>query len=77
VLFYFAREAAGALSARHSLRPLLLGAAKQFLQTSGESRREIAELYLKLLFDQLNRQTRMQHSRRPGQVSAANAIRDP
>jgi hypothetical protein len=45
VLFYFAREAAGALSARHSLRPLLLGAAKQFLQTSGESRREIAESY--------------------------------
>src|SRR5260370_42541502 len=43
---YFAREAAGALSARHSLRPLLLGAAKQFLQTSGASRREIAESHL-------------------------------
>ena len=36
VLFSFAREAAGASSARHSLRPLLLGAAKQFLQNSGE-----------------------------------------
>src|SRR5712671_3062731 len=46
VLFYFAREAAGALGARHSLRPLLLGAAKQFLQNSGVSRREIAEVYL-------------------------------
>jgi hypothetical protein len=45
VLFYFAREAAGALSARHSLRPLLSRAAKQFLQNSGESRREIAEVY--------------------------------
>ncbi|HWN76403.1 MAG TPA: hypothetical protein VNN81_00635, partial [Bradyrhizobium sp.] len=44
VLFYFAREAAGALSARHSLRPLLLGAANQFLQNSGLSRREIAEV---------------------------------
>src|SRR5258706_14359804 len=33
--FYFAREAAGASSARHSLRPLLLGAAKQFLQNLG------------------------------------------
>src|SRR6266404_1443142 len=45
VLFYFAREAAGASSARHSLRPLLLGAAKQCLQDSGPSRREIAESY--------------------------------
>jgi hypothetical protein len=44
-LFYFACEAAGASSARHSLRPLLLGAANQFLQTSGASRREIAEPY--------------------------------
>src|SRR5712671_5555318 len=51
VLFYFAREAAGALSARHSLRPLLLRAAKQFLQTSGASRREIAESYLLWLFE--------------------------
>src|SRR5258705_13991371 len=46
VLFYFAREAAGASSARHSLRPLLLGAANQFLQTSGASRRGIAVSYL-------------------------------
>src|SRR6266403_942488 len=46
-LFYFACEAAGALSARHSLRPLLLGEANEFLQTSGESRREIAESYVK------------------------------
>src|SRR6266436_10378561 len=30
---YFAREAAGALGARHSLRPLLLRAAKQFCKT--------------------------------------------
>src|SRR5258708_35682073 len=36
VLFSFAREVAGASSARHSLRPLLLGAANQFLQNSGE-----------------------------------------
>src|SRR5258705_2197057 len=44
VLFYFAREAAGALGARHSLRPLLSRVAKRFLQNSGESRREIAEV---------------------------------
>src|SRR5258708_1161785 len=44
VLFSFVREAAGASSARHSLRPLLLGAAKRFLQNSGPSRREIAEV---------------------------------
>src|SRR6266436_1457910 len=43
VLFSFACEAAGASSARHSLRPLLLGAAKQFLQTSAASRRGNAE----------------------------------
>src|SRR5258707_9081915 len=43
VLFSFAREAAGALGIRNSPRPLLLRAAKQFLQNSGESRREIAE----------------------------------
>jgi hypothetical protein len=48
VLFSFACEAAGASSARHSLRPLLLGAANQFLQNSGASRREIAESYLLL-----------------------------
>ena len=40
--FYFACEAAGALRARHSLRPLFsLGG--WFLQTSGVSRRENAE----------------------------------
>jgi hypothetical protein len=44
VLFSFVREAAGASSARHSLRPLLLGAANQFLQNSGTSRREIADV---------------------------------
>jgi len=48
VLFYFAREAMGALGTRHSLRPLLSRAAKQFLQNSGPSRREIAEPHLKL-----------------------------
>jgi hypothetical protein len=43
VLFYFAREAAGALSARHSLRPLLSRGANGSCKTSGASRREIAE----------------------------------
>src|SRR5437773_12203836 len=41
-LFYFACEAAGALRARHSLRPLF-SLGEKFLQTSGASRREIAE----------------------------------
>src|SRR6266436_9194489 len=45
---HFAREAAGALGTRHSPRPLFQGEAKQFLQNSGASRREIAELYLNL-----------------------------
>jgi len=36
--FYFAREAAGASSARHSLRPLI-SLGERFLQNSGASRR--------------------------------------
>src|ERR1700687_4077510 len=44
---YFAREAAGALSARHSPRPLFSW-AKGFMHGSGASRREIADAYLKL-----------------------------
>jgi hypothetical protein len=46
-LFYFAREAAGALGTRHSLRPLFSW-AKRFMHDSGASRREIAESYLEL-----------------------------
>src|SRR5260370_4081553 len=38
----------GCIGARHSPRPLFQGEAKQFLQTSGASRREIAEACLKL-----------------------------
>jgi hypothetical protein len=41
---YFAREAAGASSARHSLRPLFSW-AEGFMHDSGASRREIAEVY--------------------------------
>jgi hypothetical protein len=48
VLTTIAREAAGASGTRHSPRPLLLRAAKQILQNSGPSRREIADLYLDL-----------------------------
>jgi hypothetical protein len=45
VLFYFARKAAGALGARHSLRPLISeGGTKE--QTSDASRRENAESWL-------------------------------
>src|SRR5258708_14432843 len=40
-LFYFAREAAGALGTRHSLRPLFLG--ERFCQNSGASRRGNAD----------------------------------
>src|SRR6266566_2480192 len=47
VLCYFAREAAGALGTRYSLRPLLSG-AEGFMHSSGASRREIASAYLKL-----------------------------
>ncbi len=43
--FYFACEAAGALGARHSLRPLISEDGK-FRQTSRESRGEIAKLWL-------------------------------
>jgi hypothetical protein len=39
--FYFAREAAGAASTRHSLRPLLFG-GQRFPHTSGAWRRENA-----------------------------------
>src|SRR5258707_9772551 len=45
VLFYFAREAAGALSARHSLRPLFIG-ANGSCKDSGASRRGNAKLRL-------------------------------
>src|ERR1700736_2907147 len=43
-LHTFAHETAGAASTRHSLRPLFCG--RMILQTSGASRREIAESYL-------------------------------
>ena len=45
--FLSAREAAGALDARHSLRPLIFW-ANGSCKTSGASRRENAEVYLKL-----------------------------
>jgi hypothetical protein len=51
VLFYFAREAAGASSARHSLRPLL---GESFTHHSGALRRGIAKARLRaaaLLFE--------------------------
>src|SRR6266446_2995774 len=44
VLFLFAREAAGASCARHSLRPLFSGWAN-IRKTSGASRRENADAY--------------------------------
>jgi len=44
-LFYFAREATGAASARHSLRPLIIEGI--VWQSSGALRREIAEAYVK------------------------------
>jgi len=47
VLFYFAREAAGALGARHSLRPLI-SRADGFYNNSDASRREIAESYFEI-----------------------------
>src|SRR6266550_5273289 len=47
MLFYFACEAAGALRARHSLRPQFFR-ANGFCKTSGASRRGNAETYLKL-----------------------------
>src|SRR5260221_13976574 len=46
-LFYFACEAAGASSARHSLRPLFFW-ANGFCKTSGDQRRGNAESYLDL-----------------------------
>ena len=46
---YFAREAAGALGARHSPRPLFSERRNDFLHNSGKSRREIAESYVKLV----------------------------
>jgi len=48
VLVYFAREAAGALSARHSLRPQL---GESFTHHSGASRRGIAGAHLYWLFE--------------------------
>src|SRR5712691_2783116 len=48
VLFYFAREAAGALGARHSLRPLLSERRNGSCKTRAKSRREIAESYSEL-----------------------------
>jgi hypothetical protein len=61
---FFAREAAGALGTRHSLRPLFSW-AKRFMHDSGASRREIAESYLKLtwLFESLNRWQLIGHER--------------
>jgi hypothetical protein len=46
VLFYFAREAAGASSARHSLRPLMF--RWRDVQKNSGTRREVAELCLQL-----------------------------
>ena len=46
VLFTFAREAAGALGTRHSLRPLFFW-ANVSCKTSGASRRENAGSYVK------------------------------
>jgi hypothetical protein len=43
---HFAREAAGASSARHSLRPLIFGARHVQGQNSRGLRGEIAELWL-------------------------------
>ena len=43
-MFYFAREAAGALATRLSLRPLFSERRNGFLQNSGASRRGIAEV---------------------------------
>ena len=43
--FHFAREAAGALGTRHSLRPLNYW-ANDFCKTSGDQRRGNAESYL-------------------------------
>ena len=45
VLFYVAREAAGASSARHSLRPLI-SQGERLRHNSGISCREIADPYL-------------------------------
>ena len=46
VPFHIAREAAGALGTRHSLRPLIRG-ANGSCKTSGDQRRGIAEVYVK------------------------------
>jgi hypothetical protein len=48
VLFYFARKAAGASRARHSLRPLISEGELSW-QNSGASRRGNAELYLNVI----------------------------
>ena len=46
---FFTHEAAGASSARHSLRPLLSRGANGSCKTSGASRRGIAESHLKIV----------------------------
>src|SRR5437868_14538794 len=48
-LFYFACEAAGASSARHSLRPLPGGLKEISSQTSGATRGENAGLFLNVI----------------------------
>src|SRR5204863_8487124 len=46
--YYHCTRGCGCIDTRHSPRPLLLRAAKQFLQNSRESRRGNAEAHLKL-----------------------------
>jgi hypothetical protein len=48
VLFYFAREAAGAAGARHSLRPLI-SAGKTFRVKLARMRGEIAKSCLRMM----------------------------
>jgi hypothetical protein len=50
-LFFITHEAAGASSARHSLRPLLLGAAKQFCKTRAYRAARSRSHILNLLFE--------------------------
>jgi hypothetical protein len=45
---FTAREAAGALGIRHSLRPLIFK-GESFTHHSGASRREMADAYLKIV----------------------------
>jgi hypothetical protein len=46
VLSHFAREAAGASAARHSLRPLIAESGRFFEKTRAKMRGEIAKLLL-------------------------------